>query len=105
MNKKLLKLTVLALGLMLSLTACSEKPKENTEDSSEIVQKEEVADEKKEEKVEEEKNPSKNNQKLAKLYDKVLDDIGSYEFSDVEDGKYTYSYALVKTDEADYPQL
>lgn len=105
MNKKLLKLTGLALGLMLSLTACSEKPKENTEDSSEIVQKEEVADEKKEEKVEEEKNPSKNNQKLAKLYNKVLDDIGSYEFSDVEDGKYTYSYALVKTDEADYPQL
>lgn len=45
MNKKLLKLTGLALGLMLSLTACSEKPKENTEDSSEIVQKEEVADE------------------------------------------------------------
>lgn len=105
MNKKLFKFTGLALGLMLSLTACSEKPKENTDDTSKIVQREEVADEKKEEKIEEEKNPSENNQKLAKLYNKVLDEIDTYEFSDVEYGKYTYSYALVKTDEADYPQL
>lgn len=105
MNKKLIKISSLTLALALSLAACSEKPNENTEDSSEIVQKEDVADEKKEEKVEEEKNPSENNEKLAKLYNKVLDEIDSYKISGIEDGEFTYSYALVKTDQADYPQL
>ena len=113
--KKLIKLTSLGLVLTLSLTACSEKPKEVSENTNEVVENEEVVsdngkdktkdDLKNEEEAKEEENQSKINQKLAKLYNDVLDDINSYEFSDVEDGKYTYSYALVKTDESDYPNL
>lgn len=113
--KKLIKLTSLGLVLILSLTACSEKPKEVSENTSEVVENEEVVsdsgedkteeDLKNEEEAKEEENQSEINQKLAKLYNYVLDDINSYEFSDVEDGKYTYSYALVKTDESDYPNL
>jgi len=106
--KKLIKLTSLGLVLILSLTACSEKPKEVSENTNEVVENEEVVsdngedkteeDLKNEEEAKEEENQSEINQKLAKLYNDVLDDINSYEFSDVEDGKYTYSYALVKTD-------
>lgn len=113
--KKLIKLTSLGLVLILSLTACSEQPKEVSENTNEVVENEEVVsdngkdktkeDLKNEEEPKEEKNQSEINQKLAKLYNDVLDDINSYEFSDVEDGKYTYSYALVKTDESDYPNL
>ena len=113
--KKLIKLTSLGLVLILSLTACSEKPKEVSENTNEVVENEEVVsdsgedktkeDLKNEEETKDEENQSEINQKLAKLYNDVLDDINSYEFSDVEDGNYTYSYALVKTDESDYPNL
>lgn len=103
MNKKLIKISSLALALSLSIAACSEKSGKDTENSSEISQEDLQAS--KEEKVEEEKNLSENNEKLAKLYNKVLDEVDSYKFSGIEEGEFTYSYALVKTDKADYPQL
>ena len=122
MNKKLIKLTSFGLVVLLSFTACSEfggnSSKENTEiveneEEEEIEEKENFKEAKEDENKsqdeeeisKEEKNPSECNEKLAKLYNKVLDEIDSYEFQDLEDGKYTYSYALVKTDESDYPQL
>ena len=106
MIKKISKLTSLALVLLLGLTACQEKEQIVEEDSHLVDQdkdKEYEKDLSKETK--EEKNPSEINEKLAKLYNKVLDDIDSYEFIDIEEGKYSYSYALVKTDDADYPKL
>lgn len=103
MNKKLIKISSLALALALSLAACSGKSDKETDKSSKISQEDLQAN--KEEKVEVEKNPSENNEKLAKLYNKVLDEINSYKISGIEEGEFTYSYALVKTDQADYPQL
>lgn len=103
MNKKIIKISSIALALSLSLTACSGKFDKSSEDGSETKQAEVAAD--KEDKVKEDKKSNENNQKLSHLYNKILDNIDSYEFSDVEEGKYTYSYALVKTDKSDYPGL
>lgn len=120
MNKKLIKLTSLGLVVLLSFTACSEFGENSSKENTEIVENEEIEEKKEdakevkedenkgqdeEEISKEEKNPSEFNEKLAKLYNKVLDEIDSYEFQDLEEGKYTYSYALVMTDESDYPQL
>ena len=120
MNKKLIKLTSLGLVVLLSFTACSEFGGNSSKENTEIVENEEIEEKKEdakevkedenkgqdeEEISKEEKNPREFNEKLAKLYNKVLDEIDSYEFQDLEEGKYTYSYALVMTDKSDYPQL
>lgn len=125
MNKKLIKLTSLGLVVLLSFTACSEFGGNSSKENTEIVENEEIEENKEieekedaketkedenksqneEETSKEEENPSEFNEKLAKLYNKVLDEIDSYEFQDLEEGKYTYSYSLVNTDDTGFPKL
>lgn len=103
MNRKLVGLISLSLSLSFTLTACSVKTDKSSEDGAKTNRVEVATD--KEDKKKEDKKSNENNQKLSHLYNKILDNIDSYEFSDVEEGKYTYSYALVKTDKSDYPGL
>lgn len=118
MNKRIIRLTSLALCLCLALSSCSNKEKQEVEDSGEKSQTEEIAkkDENKEkdklEKREEAKDKkeeidkSYNYKKAGLLYNKILDNIDSYEFSDLgEDAEITYTYDLIYTKSSDIPDL
>lgn len=120
MNKKIIHLISLALCLCLALSSCSNKEKQRVENSREKSQTEETTnkDEEKEknkdklEKKEEAKDKkevtdeSEDYKKAGLLYNKILDNIDSYEFSDMgEDAEITYTYDLVYTRSSDIPDL
>lgn len=116
MNRKIIHLTSFALCLCLALSSCSNKEKQKIEDSRENSQTEEITNndgekdklEKKEEAKDkkEETDKSEDYKKAGLLYNKILDNIDSYEFSDMgEDAKITYTYDLVYTRSSDIPDL
>ena len=120
MNKKIIHLISLALCLCLALSSCSNKEKQRVENSREKSQTEETTnkDEEKEknkdklEKKEEAKDKkevtdeSEDYKKAGLLYNKILDNIDSYEFNDLgEDQEVTYTYDLVYTKSSDIPDL
>lgn len=121
MNKKTLQLTSLSLCLCLALSSCSNKEKQKVEDSTKKQteettnkdlekDKETKADklEKKEEATDkkEETDKSEDYKKAGLLYNKILDNIDSYEFNDlIEDEELTYTYDLVYTKSSDIPDL
>lgn len=120
MNKKIIHLISLALCLCLALSSCSNKEKQRVENSREKSQTEETTnkDEEKEknkdklEKKEEAKDKkevtdeSEDYKKAGLLYNKILDNIDTYEFSDMgEDAEITYTYDLVYTRSSDIPDL
>ena len=120
MNRKIIHLISLALCLCLALSSCSNKEKQRVENSREKSQTEETTnkDEEKEknkdklEKKEEAKDKkevtdeSEDYKKAGLLYNKILDNIDSYEFSDMgEDAEITYTYDLVYTRSSDIPDL
>ncbi len=118
MNRKIIHLISLYLCLCLALSSCSNKEKQKIEDSGEKSQTEEITkkdEDKEKDKLEkkekakdkkEETDKSENYKKASLLYNKILDNIDSYEFSDMgEDAKITYTYDLVYTRYSDIPDL
>lgn len=121
MNKFICKKISLALCFALSLSACSEKTKENSTKPTDQT-KIETASEKEDKKisesnendksinetsdVEEKEDLSENNIRLSSLYNKVLDNIDAYTFiEDIQEANIDYSYALVNMNDSDIPQL
>lgn len=121
MNKFICKKIILALCFSLSLSACSEKTKENSTKPTDKT-KIETASEKEDKKisesnendksinetsdVEEKEDLSENNIRLSSLYNKVLDNIDAYTFiEDIQEANIDYSYALVNMNDSDLPQL
>ena len=121
MNKFICKKISLALCFALSLSACSEKTKENPTKPTDQT-KIETASEKEDKKisesnendkkinetidVEEKEDLSENNIRLSSLYNKVLDNIDAYTFiEDIQEANIDYSYALVNMNDSDLPQL
>ena len=118
MNKKIIHLISLALCLCLALSSCSNKEKQRVENSREKSQTEETTNkdvekgkdklEKKEEAKDKKEvtDESEDYKKAGLLYNKILDNIDSYEFSDMgEDAEITYTYDLVYTRSSDIPDL
>lgn len=126
MNRKIIHLTSLSLCLCLVLSSCSNKEKQKVEDSTGKSQTEETTNknlekeketdkEKKTDKLEkkeeskdkkEETDKSEDYKKACILYNKILDNIDSYEFNDlIEDEELTYTYDLVYTKSSDIPDL
>lgn len=121
MNKFICKKISLALCFALSLSACSEKTKENSTkptDQTKIETTSEKEDKKISESNENDKNInetsdveekealSENNIRLSSLYNKVLDNIDAYTFiEDIQEANIDYSYALVNMNDSDIPQL
>lgn len=121
MNKFICKKISLALCFALSMSACSEKTKENSTKPTNQT-KIETASEKEDKKisksnendkninetsdVEEKEDLSENNIRLSSLYNKVLDNIDAYTFiEDIQEANIDYSYALVNMNDSDIPQL
>ncbi len=118
MNRKIIHLISLALCLCLALSSCSNKEKQKVENSTGKSQTEETTSkdvekgkdklEKKEEAKDkkEETDKSEDYKKAGLLYNKILDNIDSYEFNDLgEDQEVTYTYDLVYTKSSDIPDL
>lgn len=118
MNRKIIHLISLYLCLCLALSSCSNKEKQKVENSTGKSQTEETTSkdvekgkdklEKKEEAKDkkEETDKSEDYKKSGLLYNKILDDIDSYEFNDLgEDQEVTYTYDLVYTKSSDIPDL
>lgn len=101
MNKKLIKIFPITLCMFLTFTSCTEKANKISSEVSVAIQKEST-----EATEEKQIDPSENNKKIADLYNKVLDNIESYTFTEYgEEGNVTYSYELVNTNSSDIPQL
>ena len=118
MDRKIIHLISLYLCLCLALSSCSNKEKQKVENSTGKSQTEETTSkdvekgkdklEKKEEAKDkkEETDKSEDYKKAGLLYNKILDNIDSYEFSDMgEDAEITYTYDLVYTRSSDIPDL
>lgn len=118
MNRKTIHLISLYLCLCLALSSCSNKEKQKVENSTGKSQTEETTSkdvekgkdklEKKEEAKDkkEETDKSEDYKKAGLLYNKILDNIDSYEFNDLgEDQEVTYTYDLVYTKSSDIPDL
>lgn len=118
MNRKIIHLISLYLCLCLALSSCSNKEKQKVENSTGKSQTKETTSkdvekgkdklEKKEEAKDkkEETDKSEDYKKSGLLYNKILDDIDSYEFNDLgEDQEVTYTYDLVYTKSSDIPDL
>lgn len=118
MNRKIIHLISLYLCLCLALSSCSNKEKQKVENSTGKSQTEETTSkdvekgkdklEKKEEAKDkkEETDKSEDYKKAGLLYNKILDNIDSYEFNYLgEDQEVTYTYDLVYTKSSDIPDL
>lgn len=94
MKMKRIKLLVIALAILMALTACSTKQSDNSNSKSETKE------------AQQESKTSDTNKKLAKLYNQVLDNVDSYTFCEWDDDiKFSYRYALVKLNHLDFPLL
>lgn len=94
MKMKRIQLLVIALAILMALTACSTKQSDNSNSKSETKE------------AQQESKISDTNKKLAKLYNQVLDNVDSYTFFECDDDiKFSYRYALVKLNHLDFPLL
>ena len=94
MKNKRIKLLVIALAILMALTACSTKQSDNSNSKSETKE------------TQQESKTSDANKKLAKLYTKVLDNVDNYDFGDTSGVQILgYEYALVNMKGIDIPLL
>lgn len=94
MKKKRIQLLVIALAILMALTACSTKQSDNSNSKSETKE------------TQQESKTYDTNKKLAKLYTKVLDNVDKYDFGQTEGLQILgYEYALVNMKGIDTPLL
>ena len=94
MKMKRIQLLVIALAVLMVLTACSTKQSDNSNSKSGTKE------------TPQESKTSDTNKKLAKLYTKVLDNVDNYDFGQTEGLQVLgYEYALVNMKGIDIPLL